>query len=58
MYGKVVNVTRPSAGIHKIVLKLAMNIVPDVMPMQEYPPAVNICPMGESRCEENNCYYS
>ena len=42
MYGKVFNIPRPIAGIHPFFLKWYMARVPDVIPLQEYPPTVNI----------------
>ena len=42
MYEQVLNVTFPSSGIHTLVFKWYMTRVPDGMPLQEYPPNVNI----------------
>ena len=41
IYGNIINVLRPSSGIHTFVLKRYMDIVPDGMTLQEYPPTVN-----------------
>ena len=49
MYGKVVNVPRPSAGIHTFVLKWDMTRVHDGMPLQEYPTTVNIPPSNANK---------
>ena len=49
MYGKVVKCFCPGAGIHTFVLKWDMTIVPDVMPLQEYPPTVNIPPSNDKK---------
>ena len=49
MYGWVVNFPRPSYGIHTFVLKWYMTIVPDVITLQYYPPAVNIPPSNDNK---------
>ena len=44
MYGQVVNVPFRSASIHTFVLKWDITRVPDGMPLQYYPPIVNVPP--------------
>ena len=49
MYGKVVNVTCPSSGIHTFVLKWYMTRFPDGIPLQYYPPTINIPPSNAKK---------
>ena len=49
MHRKVVNVTSPGAGIHTFVLEWDMTIFTDGMPLQEYPPTVNIPPSNSNK---------
>ena len=49
MYGYVVNVTRPSSGIHTFVLKWDKTRVYYGMPLEEYHTTVNIPPSNSNK---------
>ena len=49
MYGRVVNVPSPSAGIHAFVLQWEITGVPGGMPLQEYRSTINIPPSNSNK---------
>ena len=49
MYGKVVNVSRSSAGINTFFLKWYITRVTDGMPLREYPFSVNTTPSNDNK---------